>query len=263
MNNQTKLFVFITILPFVFTGCLSIQIFKGNQVKMKAVKSITVIPTVKDPKLKREITTSSESTHSYHSGGVSAVGIGRDFAYALSITGPSASSEYKSSRTEKGDFIDPEIVAKNAVTLEIADTLGSTFLDHGYKLVERNQLLSVLNQKKPKLTGSTLEENSIELGKLAGIDAILMIEVTKLSQKNILSRDMSTGERISKMQYELKFQVKLVSTADGSVIMTGMSPPTGSSDFSDSLEEYAQRMSHALANELDHTLKDWKQGKVN
>ncbi|WP_235595509.1 hypothetical protein [Leptospira weilii] len=45
--------------------------------------------------------------------------------------------------------------------------------------------------------------------------------------------------------------------------MTGISPPTGSSTFSDSLEEYAQRMAHAVARELDGTLKAWKEGSVN
>ncbi|WP_061235350.1 CsgG/HfaB family protein [Leptospira weilii] len=263
MKNTKGIFILTTTLLFSLADCISVQAFKGNQLKMKQVKSISVIPTVQDPKLKREITTTSESKHTVNTGGISAVGIGRDFAYALSITGPSASSEYKNSRTVKGDFIDPEIVAKNAATLEIADTLSSTFIDNGYKIVERNQLISVLNQKKPKLSGSTLEENAIELGKLAGIDAVLMIEVTKLAQKNIFTTDMSTGERVSKTQYELKYQIKLVSTQDGSIVMTGISPPTGSSTFSDSLEEYAQRMSHIIARELDGTLKAWKEGSVN
>ncbi|EMF82462.1 hypothetical protein LEP1GSC188_0238 [Leptospira weilii serovar Topaz str. LT2116] len=82
------------------------QAFKGNQLKMKQVKSISVIPTVQDPKLQREITTTSQSKHTVNTGGISAVGIGRDFAYALSITGPSASSEYKNSRTRIGQYFE-------------------------------------------------------------------------------------------------------------------------------------------------------------
>ncbi|WP_225913417.1 hypothetical protein [Leptospira yasudae] len=62
--------------------------------------------------------------------------------------------------------------------MEFSNTLSGTLMENGYKLVERNQLISVLNQKKPKLSGATFEENALELGKIAGVEAILMIEVT-------------------------------------------------------------------------------------
>ncbi|TGN01291.1 hypothetical protein EHR10_06570 [Leptospira yasudae] len=254
---------FSIIIFFMLMNCISVQVFKGNAFKVKSLKSISVIPTVKDPKLKREITTSSESRHSVNTGGISAVGIGRDFAYALSITGPSATSEYKNSRTEKGEYIDPEIVAKNAVTMEFSNTLSGTLMENGYKLVERNQLISVLNQKKPKLSGATFEENALELGKIAGVEAILMIEVTQLAQRTVYTTDLQTGARTPRAQYELKYQIKLVSTDDGAVLMTGISPPIGGFNANSSLEEYAQAMAHIVSNELNDTLRAWKEGRTN
>ncbi len=117
------------------------------------------------------------------------------------------------------------------VATECEDSFRGHFINAGKSVVERSKLDSVLKEIKRSQTG--LVENSKEIGRLSGADALLFGNVTEYREEvkdvhyNEYVKDKYNPkktikiEKIKKMKFfYFQVQIRVVSTANGETILT-------------------------------------------
>lgn len=119
---------------------------------------------------------------------------------------------------------------QQVVATDCEDSFRGHFVNLGMTVVERKQLKSVIKEIERNQSG--LVENSREIGRLAGADALLFGTVTQSREevrwvtyyeyqkiKNT-KETIKIEKRKQEKVFSFQLQIRLVSTASGDVIMT-------------------------------------------
>jgi curli biogenesis system outer membrane secretion channel CsgG len=93
-------------------------------------------------------------------------------------------------------------------------------LNHGCQVMERSKLASIVGEQKLQLSGLVEEGQAIEVGKLAGVNAIFIGNITLSGQRTKFSVfPPGVGQEATNMA----FTGKLIDVKTGKIIITGFS----------------------------------------
>ena len=151
------------------------------------------------------------------------------------------------------------------VAKECEESFKGHFLSIKKKVVERDKLDSLLKEIEKSHTG--IYDNTIEIGKLSGAEALLFGEVTEYKEEvrrvKYNEYDKKTKKSIEKEKdkkfFTFQVNIRLVSTANGNVILTLKNKyPESSYDMTDSttLVRYRERILDQMGDDLKESLEE-------
>lgn len=65
---------------------------------------------------------------------------------------------------------------------QVADMFAMEFMRKGYKVVERQQAVAVLKEQAGKLPAASYDEQAVFVGKLLGVDGVIVVNIPKFDQ---------------------------------------------------------------------------------
>lgn len=174
-------------------------------------------------------------------------------------------------KTVRSRSFDPATVKRVAVSAlrgpdaevgeSVSDSLVPDLMDMGFTVVERGQLERVLKEQSLQLTGAVDPATLKEVGRIAGVDAILVGDFSSHKERTVSRRRMTARRRLIFRRPLLmrgritvtegavfdSLVLRLVSVTTGEVLLS--SSKRGSFDGSDLesvLDEMAKGMKKAL-----------------
>jgi len=109
----------------------------------------------------------------------------------------------------------------NGPSEELAESKAAMILlNHGCQVIERSKLASIAREQRLQLSGLVEENQAIEIGKLAGVNAIFLGKITLSGQRTKIS---VFPPGIDQEATNMAFTGKLIDVKTGKVIITGFS----------------------------------------
>lgn len=104
------------------------------------------------------------------------------------------------------------------------DTIQNAFLDFGYKIVERNKLDKILQEKHLSLSGITIEDG-IQVGKLLNADVVVMGSLTAYMQgqhnTEIVKEIHGNDDFGNLIRTQFGFTIKGIHVQSGEMLFSG------------------------------------------
>jgi len=151
------------------------------------------------------------------------------------------------------------------IAKDCEESFKGHFISIKKKVVEREKIDALLKEVEKSHTG--LYDNTIELGRLSGAEALLFGEVTEYKEEvrrvKYNEYDKKTKKNIEKEKdkkfFTFQLNVRLVSTATGNVILTLKNKyPENSYEMTDSttLVRYKERILDQMGDDLKEALEE-------